>query len=218
MANNLNDLFKKELFKRIISVIFFVPLVLLPIFLNNYSVLFIYLLFNALILAELIHMKSNRMSAILINIYALITIFSFFAFIFLFINKSYTTILLVEFILTIWLFDTFSYLGGKLIGGVKLMPSISAGKTISGLIIGTLVTIIVMQLYKYLIYDFQLIYLFQSICIIALSFLGDVTASVIKRISQVKDSGNIMPGHGGLFDRFDSFIAVFCFFGLIKLF
>ncbi len=218
MANNLNDLFKKELFKRIISVIFFVPLVLLPIFLNNYSVLFIYLLFNALILAELIHMKSNRMSAILINIYALITIFSFFAFIFLFINKSYTNILLVEFILTIWLFDTFSYLGGKLIGGVKLMPSISAGKTISGLIIGTLVTIIVMQLYKYLIYDFQLIYLFQSICIIALSFLGDVTASVIKRISQVKDSGNIMPGHGGLFDRFDSFIAVFCFFGLIKLF
>ena len=48
-------------------------------------------------------------------------------------------------IFTIWLFDTFSYLGGKIIGGPKLMPKISAGKTFSGLITGIVITLIIVE-------------------------------------------------------------------------
>ena len=54
--------------------------------------------------------------------------------------------------------------------------------------------------------------------IIILSFTGDTTVSLLKRAASLKDTGKIMPGHGGLLDRFDSFIVVFIFFGLANLF
>ena len=107
------------------------------------------------------------------------------------------------------MFDTFSFIGGKLIGGKKIYPKISSGKTYSGLIFGITFTSIVMMSYYSMAYTFKLKYLLLILFLITISFIGDMFASILKRFSNVKDSGNILPGHGGLFDRFDSFIAVF---------
>lgn len=118
-----------------------------------------------------------------------------------------------------FIFDSTAYVFGKLFGRHKIVPKISSGKTIEGTI-GGLVTLIL----SYLAYlKFGLNYSLQElleiknflipITISFLAFFGDLFESYLKRKSGLKDSGNILPGHGGLLDRFDSilFVAVFVF-------
>lgn len=218
MGNKFFKLFNLEFLKRITSVIFFVPLMILPIVYSNIFLGIIYLIFNAIVLNELVQMKSTVRGTRLINLYIPITILSFFLFIFLIITEQVTKFIIIEILITIWLFDTFSYLGGSLIGGKKLMPKISKGKTISGLVTGIIFTLLIIQIYRSTYENYEHIYFFYSLIIILFAFVGDTIASIIKRLSQVKDSGTVMPGHGGLFDRFDSFIFVFFLIGIILAF
>ena len=119
--------------------------------------------------------------------------------------------------MTIWIFDTFCYLGGKTFNGKKLMPQISKGKTFNGLYSGIIATIVITVLYYFYFHnDLYMVFLFV-IPIIILSFLGDLIVSVLKRSVNIKDTGNIMPGHGGIIDRMDSFVFVFFFFGIYLL-
>ncbi|MCC8418012.1 MAG: phosphatidate cytidylyltransferase [Rickettsia endosymbiont of Bryobia graminum] len=110
--------------------------------------------------------------------------------------------------------DTFAMLGGKSIGGSKLAPKISPNKTWSGLIIGILSSGITSFLLS-LIPGFKLptdYFLATSCLIIASIFLAliaqmsDLFVSYFKRKFTIKDSGSIIPGHGGVLDRFDSII------------
>ena len=78
-------------------------------------------------------------------------------------NGSMNYYNIIELIIIIWLFDTFSFLGGKIIGGAKLMPSISSGKTISGLLIGIFATLLSFYIYTLTINEFSIKYLFFSI-------------------------------------------------------
>ena len=97
------------------------------------------------------------------------------------------------------------------------MPKISSGKTLSGFITGLFVTVLLIQLlfnYLEIEYKFSIYY---TLFIIVLSFVGDTIVSMLKRYASVKDSGKIMPGHGGLLDRFDSFIIVFLILGVLSL-
>ena len=107
----------------------------------------------------------------------------------------------------VWSCDTFAYLGGKLIGGPKFSPKISPNKTWSGVIVGSVCSFIVSYLYVKCIFhtSYYIRLIFTPFLIIS-SILGDLLESRIKRILGVKDSGNIIPGHGGILDRFDSFI------------
>ncbi len=209
----MNNFFSKELLRRIISVLIYVPIVIIPLIYSNYISIFIYLIFTAMILVEINNMKRKVNKRHYYNIYIIIVIASFFLFLFLLITET-KPLLIIFIILTIWLFDTFSYLGGKIIGGRKLMPKISSGKTVSGLISGVLMTLITTNLFFYFTeYSFKLSN-FIIINILIMSFLGDSLVSLLKRYASIKDSGNIMPGHGGLLDRFDSFITVFFIIGL----
>ena len=107
----------------------------------------------------------------------------------------------------VWSCDTFAYLGGKLIGGPKFSPKISPKKTWSGVIVGSICAFVISYIYVKYTFDKQyyIRLLFTPFLIIS-AILGDLLESKIKRILGIKDSGNIIPGHGGILDRFDSFI------------
>ena len=218
MESRIQVIFNQELFYRIISVFIFVPLVVVPIFLSNYLLVITYLFFCSIITYELLEIQKKNDNKILLSIFILISIFVFFTFILIILTNSYYKYFILELIVTIWLFDTFSYLGGKTIGGKKLIPRISEGKTVSGLVTGILLTIITIYPIKLYLQIFDYLSLIVPIFVIIIAFSGDLIASILKRKSNVKDSGNIMPGHGGLFDRFDSFIAVFFVFELFYIF
>ncbi|HEX28690.1 TPA: phosphatidate cytidylyltransferase [Candidatus Poribacteria bacterium] len=109
----------------------------------------------------------------------------------------------------IWLGDTGAYFTGKAIGRHKLIPAVSPGKTIEGSIGGLIWGIGGAIAVKY-IFTLDLLSLPH---LISLSLvmgitgqIGDLTESIIKRNAGMKDSGNLIPGHGGMFDRCDSMI------------
>ena len=218
MENKLNKIFNLELVLRILSLIVFIPMMIIPIFYSDFLLVTVYLLFNSIVLQELHSMRTKGRNKNLNKLYVAITTFIFFIFILLNITNLILSIRVLEIIIAIWLFDTFSFLGGKLYGGRKLMPSISSGKTVSGLVSGTIFTLLISQIYLFINYEFSIYSIVLVLFIILFAFLGDLTASIIKRDSLMKDSGSIMPGHGGLFDRLDSFLGVFLLIGLVSIF
>lgn len=112
---------------------------------------------------------------------------------------------------TVFSADTFAYLTGSILKGRKLCPSISPNKTISGLIGGVLLsTLSSIYCRNFLELDIQL---YAILITIILSVIGDMLESYIKRSVGVKDFLRLIPGHGGLLDRLDSFIlsSIFLF-------
>ena len=213
----MSDFFTKELLYRLGSVFVFVPLVILPLIYSNYFSVVVFLFITSIICLEINQMKNKNRSYLVFNLYLAFTVLSFFLFLFLLITEIVSLLFILATIVTIWLFDTFSYIGGKIIGGAKLMPKISSGKTVSGFITGIFVTVLLIQLFIYYVeieYKFSIYF---TLFIIVLSFVGDTVVSMLKRYASIKDSGKIMPGHGGLLDRFDSFIIVFLIFGMSSL-
>lgn len=110
--------------------------------------------------------------------------------------------------------DSFAYLVGMRFGKRKLAPVISPNKSIEGVLGGMAVTILGMLIYGLVLqlaFDFRVNYLYAIIYAVAGSaagVFGDLCFSVIKRQTGIKDYGNLIPGHGGILDRFDSMIMV----------
>lgn len=116
-----------------------------------------------------------------------------------------------------WLSDTFAYFVGRKFGKHKLAPVISPKKTIEGAIGGIICTALLnVALFFIFKYKFALseeisiiTVIISSVCLSVISIFGDLTASTIKRHHGIKDFGNLLPGHGGVMDRFDSSCFVF---------
>lgn len=112
--------------------------------------------------------------------------------------------------ITAWCSDTFAYFFGRSFGKHKLAPSISPNKTVEGSVGGILGAIVGMLVFAYLTRDFiaiPMVYsiiigIFGSIC----GQIGDLFFSMIKRQRGIKDYSKLIPGHGGILDRFDSVI------------
>ena len=121
-------------------------------------------------------------------------------------------------VLLISAMDIFAYLGGKLLGNIKIIPKISNGKTVEGTLIGLIFTVAISFMFKDLINLETLSSLLLGFVIGILSFLGDTFESFVKRKTGVKDSGKLIPGHGGLMDRFDGYIIVLPFFYIFSKF
>ena len=134
-----------------------------------------------------------------------------FSFNLIIISRNYDITYLIYLILITTITDTFAFFTGALVGEHKLCPKISPGKTIEGLIGGTLMgTFTATMFYTTVISSSK-----SLVLVIMLTFilclvgqLGDLVFSSIKRYYEVKDFSEIIPGHGGVLDRFDSLVFV----------
>jgi len=170
---------------------------------NNYLWLLFFILYSIFIY-EINNNFINDKNKFLLYIYVLIS----FVFLQLYLFYYFELIDFIIIILTITIFDTSSYLIGSLIGRTKIL-SISPNKTYEGLLGGIIFTIIFMIIFNYIFVNFYFFsFILIILSIIFLSFLGDIIESYFKRISNIKNSSKLIPGHGGFLDRFDSFIFV----------
>lgn len=109
----------------------------------------------------------------------------------------------------VWGADSGAYLFGKLFGRHKLLPRVSPGKTWEGVLGGVLTSAVIAWLFG-LWAPLEInsrVLLISSVCAVLASVLGDLAESMFKREAGIKDSGNIIPGHGGILDRIDSLTA-----------
>ena len=117
--------------------------------------------------------------------------------------------------------DTFAYIGGSLFGKTKLIERVSPNKTVEGSIIALIVSTSLASAYYLFFIDPGVnifIVIVATFILSIVSQLGDLVFSKIKRENNVKDYSNIIPGHGGIFDRFDSLAFVALFYIVIRLF
>ena len=148
-------------------------------------------------------------------------------FIFTYLSISFIALFYIDFeeeyyskfnlmIIIIVSFDIFSYLVGSFTGKIKLSRFISPNKTLEGLLGGFFMSIIISIIFSYffnIIIDLNL--LIFIILIIISAFLGDMVESIFKRLNFIKNSSNYIPGHGGFFDRFDSFVLSIFVYSII---
>ena len=135
-------------------------------------------------------------------------------------TNAYTPKLLIALFSLIWIYDSGAYLVGVSIGKHRLFERISPKKSWEGAIGGTLIAITASYFISGFIPEIKLIHwIVISILTVVSATFGDLTESMFKRYFGIKDSGNILPGHGGVLDRFDSlFFAAPVFVVYLKLF
>jgi phosphatidate cytidylyltransferase len=123
------------------------------------------------------------------------------------------------FVFTIIFFDSFSYLSGKFFGKNFIFKLISPKKTLEVYVGGGVITNFFLVTYFFLLQpEFNIIKLTILINLtILISIIGDLIESYFKRKNNIKDSSQFLPGHGGYFDRFDSFIASIIFLTIFSL-
>ena len=144
-----------------------------------------------------------------------------------YVTTSFTALCLIRYIdngkyilflvfIASWITDTFAYLTGTLIGRHKLIPEVSPKKTVEGAIGGTLSAVIFFPLFGFLVSAISgaevranyLVLVIYAVVLAVVAQIGDLAASLIKREYKIKDYGSILPGHGGIMDRFDSVMSV----------
>ncbi|GMR07176.1 MAG: phosphatidate cytidylyltransferase [Gammaproteobacteria bacterium] len=130
----------------------------------------------------------------------------------LLLHSSYGREYVLLVLALVWGTDTGAYIFGKRFGKHKMAPAISPGKTwegvFGGMLTGIIVVLVAGRILALNITD-SMILLLLAIIMIIFSIVGDLAISIFKRSRGLKDSGNIIPGHGGTLDRIDSLLAAF---------
>ena len=201
----------QELIKRILSSIVLIPFALFFIIKGSY--LFIYFISICFcIISYEWHMMTKKKSYYLLGY--LFLIFSFAAIYELrfsnySIGKDYIWILIITIICVGT--DVGGYIFGKLFKGPKL-TKLSPNKTYAGMIGGYFLSLIALSIsFQYFNLKLSIEWLFFTLLLSSVSQLGDIIISYFKRLSKIKDTGKIIPGHGGLLDRVDGMIFAFPF-------
>ena len=208
------------MFKREITGLILASLATILIFFSNLEIFYLMLLLVCFLLTFELVKVTNEM-----NIFFWIQIF-FIILIILFLPtfEKFRQLFFIGIMISV-LTDAGAYYVGKTIGNIKIFPTTSPNKTLEGIIGGSLFCIVFLSmLFWYFPSFFTLntnltVFVFLIIISSLASIFGDYLQSRFKRTQGVKDSGNILPGHGGLSDRLDSHLVTLpVFFGLINLF
>lgn len=216
--NEFSNLFKGTTVKPIkwlsytISVLVFLVTFLIAGKIIEFRYFFVLLpLLLIIMAAELYRKKEKPIENIAITIFSIIylavplSLINFLVFSEILNANSYTPNLLIALFVLIWTYDSGAYLFGVSIGKHRLFERISPKKSWEGAIGGTLIAILVSFFISGYIPEIKLIHwITLSILTVISSTFGDLTESMFKRYFGIKDSGNILPGHGGVLDRFDS--------------
>ncbi len=211
MAQLPNTLISKNFFYRMLSAAILLPLSLFIIYIGPpYSPIFaaIILIFS---LGEWVNISAkihqNNWSKLGCFLFGLIYIGIAFSYFFYFLFSENGWKLIYWFFALVWTTDVCAYFGGIILRGPKLAPSISPNKTwsgaISGLIGGSAVAYF---LSPWLLNTVKSIWVI--ILLVCVAQVGDLLESYAKRLANIKDSGQLIPGHGGVLDRLDSLLAV----------
>jgi len=226
----------QNLFRRLITSVVLLSLLIFINFSHQYI-----LILSILIIGLIIFLEANNLfSKILTNKYSkkktlisklnikfiMLNLITFCYIFLIFCNLSYeihrseSPIFFLYVISICFLTDIGGYVFGKIIGGKKL-SKISPNKTIAGTVgsfIFSIIPLIIVINFNYLDLEFNLINIMFCLLISLISQLGDLFISLIKRKAKIKDTGNLLPGHGGVLDRMDGiiFAVPFSYF-LLKL-
>lgn len=186
---------------------------------------YLYLLPPIIILtlvAELYRKKEQPFTNIALTLVAVLYIAAPFSMLILlgFIYEQYSWHIILGTIFLIWAADTGGYIFGRTFGRTKLFERISPGKTWEGWLGGTLLCLGVAYVLSLYLQDLDVTHWIGVGMIVSVfGVLGDLVESMLKRSLQVKDSGRLLPGHGGILDRFDSLLMVVPFIvAYLKLF
>ncbi|MDE8034920.1 phosphatidate cytidylyltransferase [Actinobacillus equuli] len=141
------------------------------------------------------------------------------------VNEFQGTYLLLYVCLLVWGADSGAYFFGRAFGKRKLAPKVSPGKSwegaIGGLITSCVIAFLFLELAPHNVFGRELAtlpFILVSVATVAISVLGDLAESMFKRQANIKDSSNLIPGHGGILDRIDSLTAAIPFFATFFFF
>ena len=195
--------FKNFLIRLLTSLFLIFFLLIFIYYFEEYISTAIILIYSMIFYEIIFFFKNKKRRSLVLFLYVFISLISFEIYIIYFYEK----VIFLYFILLISCFDISSYIFGTLFGKKKILPKISPNKTIFGVVAGLLLTLTISLLFNHLFYIFTFITaIVFSALIILFAFIGDVIESFYKRRFEIKNSSNILPGHGGIFDRLDSFV------------
>ena len=201
----------QELIRRILSSIVLIPLALFFIIKGSFLFIFFISLCFCIIAYEW-HMMRKKKSYYLLGflflIFSFVTIYEL-RFANYIIGKDYMWILIILIVCVST--DVGGYIFGKIFKGPKL-TKLSPNKTYAGMFGGYILSLITLFFsFQYFKLELSIEWLFFTLLISSVSQLGDIIISYFKRLSKIKDTGKIIPGHGGLLDRVDGMIFAFPF-------
>ena len=200
----------KEFIKRFISSIILLPLAFFFIIQGSFLLIFFTVIFFIIASYEW-HMMSKKKSYYIYGF--LFLIFSFYTF-----YKLSTELFVIFYVIIVCTStDIGGYVFGKIFKGPKL-TKISPKKTYAGMFGGYFLSLISLSvIISFIDYDSTVVLFLLTILISTVSQLGDIIISYFKRLSKIKNTGKLIPGHGGLLDRIDGMIFAFPIYYLINL-